>query len=210
MEVVGTIMQGEDLEPFLASHEVDVLILDVNVPASADNRNPYPLLQIIPVLIAKYPHLRILAISVNTQMALIEAFMNVGVHGYMYKDDTSSIQRLAQIVDIIAGGGTYFSDGIYQKMRGKKLTYETPKLTAHQLRLLSLCLTYPDMSTVDIATRMGLATSTVRNTLSEIYTRLGVHSRAAAIAKAQALEFLGRLDVRNMKVSPSKRTTHTG
>jgi two-component system nitrate/nitrite response regulator NarL len=119
MDVVGNVMKGNDLEPFLNSHPVDVLILDINVPVSTDNRNPFPILHAIPVLLKKYLGIHILAISVNTQPALIEALMNVGVRGYIYKDDTSSIQKLAQIVDLIAGGGTYFSDGIFQKLRGR-------------------------------------------------------------------------------------------
>jgi two-component system nitrate/nitrite response regulator NarL len=191
MEVIGTIMIGENIEPFLASHVVDVLLLDIYVPVSSENRNPYPVLYTIPPLLRKYPNLHILAISVNTDVTVIEALMKAGVRGYICKDDTNSIQQLPQIVDLIAKGGTYFSEGIYQRLQGKKVTSELYKLTAHQRELLSFCLAYPDMTTDEIALKTGSASSTVRNTLSDIYTRLGVHTKAAAISKAQTLGLLG-------------------
>ena len=43
---IGT--YGEDLDDILSNHEVNVLVLDINVPTSKDNPNPYPILHSIP------------------------------------------------------------------------------------------------------------------------------------------------------------------
>jgi DNA-binding CsgD family transcriptional regulator len=40
-------------------------------------------------------------------------------------------------------------------------------------------------STSEIADRLGIAPKTVRNRLSELYRRLGVHSRSAAVRLAE-------------------------
>jgi DNA-binding CsgD family transcriptional regulator len=55
------------------------------------------------------------------------------------------------------------------------------------MELLSLCAAYPDASTADLAQMMSISNSTVRNLLSNLYLRLGVHSRTAAVEKARAM-----------------------
>lgn len=60
-------------------------------------------------------------------------------------------------------------------------------LTPRQLEVLSLSAALPDLSSAQLAQRLGIAASTLRNMMSEAYLRLGVHNRAAAIAKARQL-----------------------
>jgi two-component system, NarL family, response regulator NreC len=184
IQVVSTALFGEELEPMLEKNIVDVLLLDISVPNSAENNNPYPILYIIPRLIQRYPRLNILVISMYTQRALVEALVNAGISGYIFKDDQASIQQLAKIVEIVAGGGVFFSQGAYRDLRGEPV--ET-LLTPRQLEALSLCAGQPDCDTVALANRLGITGSTLRNLLSGAYLRLGVRTRAAAIAKAQQL-----------------------
>jgi DNA-binding NarL/FixJ family response regulator len=55
---------------------------------------------------------------------------------------------------------------------------------------LLLSAAYPDDSTVELAKRLNVASSTVRNLLSQTYIRLDVHTRAAAIAKIKKMGLL--------------------
>ncbi|HXD09136.1 MAG TPA: hypothetical protein VN653_03645, partial [Anaerolineales bacterium] len=48
IEVAATLSFGEEIEPALAKSPIDVLLLDVGVPISAQDPNPYPILHIIP------------------------------------------------------------------------------------------------------------------------------------------------------------------
>lgn len=82
IEVVATALYGEDLEPILAQNLVNVLILDVHVPISPSNPNPYPILYQIPKLIQIYPELSVLVISMHAQRTLINAIMESGASGY--------------------------------------------------------------------------------------------------------------------------------
>ena len=43
IKVTGTFLFGEDLEADLQLHPVDMLILDVSVPTSPSNPNPFPI-----------------------------------------------------------------------------------------------------------------------------------------------------------------------
>src|SRR5215211_4034572 len=57
IEVVAIASYGEELEPLLAKHRVDVLLLDLSVRTSPENPNPFPILHTIPKLLQKYGHL---------------------------------------------------------------------------------------------------------------------------------------------------------
>jgi two-component system nitrate/nitrite response regulator NarL len=183
-EVVATISYGEELEPTLAAHHADVLLLDINVPTSADNPNPYPILHNIPSLLEKYPNLHILVISMYAERGLIRAVMEAGASGYVLKDDRAMLQDLGNVVQSIASGGIYFSQKAHQLMLSQKTTKSGEHLSPRQLEALSLCAAYPDWTSADLAEKMSVSNSTVRNLLSGAYLRLGVHSRPAAIARA--------------------------
>jgi DNA-binding NarL/FixJ family response regulator len=187
IQIVSTANYGEDLEPMMAEKEIDVLLLDVSVPNSAANHNPYPVLYIIPGLLENYPRLSILIISMFTQHSLIDALVNAGISGYIFKDDQNSIQEVDKIVEKIANGGIYFSQGAYWAAGENPVDL---LLTERQLDALSLSASRPDGDTISLAKRLGISGSTMRNLLSGAYLRLGVRTRAAAIAKAQQLGIL--------------------
>lgn len=187
VEVVATGTYGDELEMLLAEHPTDVLILDINVPTSPENRNLYPIMAVIPQLLEQYPTLNILIISMLNQHTLIEAMTDTGISGYILKNDQESIEQLGKIVQTIARGGFYFSPEAYRdtdEAPGK------PTLTTRQMEALSLCSTYPDDATVVLARRLDVSGSTLRNLLSGAYLRLGVRTRAAAIDKARQMGLL--------------------
>jgi DNA-binding NarL/FixJ family response regulator len=187
IEVVGTASYGEDLGPMLENQPVDVLIMDINVPSRRDNPNPFPALHVISRVIQDYPELGILVISILTQQTLIQALVELGVSGYIFKQDGESIRQLSRIVTMVARHGIYFSEEAFNKLRMDKSGQISQTLTARQLEALSLCASYPDCSTSEIAEKMKVANSTLRNLLSGAYLRLNVRTRSAAITRLQQL-----------------------
>ena len=187
IEVVATISFGEELEPTIAKHPTDVLLLDVNVPTSPENPNPYPILHVIPKLLQNYPELNILVISMHAERGLIRAVMDAGVSGYILKDDQATVKDLGSVVMSVAGGGIYFSQLAHQLYARHLSTEGKDALSPRQLEALSLSTAYPDDSTADLAQKMTVSNSTVRNLLSAAYIKLGVRNRTAAIAKARQL-----------------------
>ena len=187
VEVVATIMFGEELEPTLEEHPTDVLLLDVNVPTAPDNANPYPILHFIPKLLQAYPNLNVLVISMYAERGLIRSVMEAGASGYILKDDQSAIRDLGNVVLSVAGGGIYFSQKAHQLYAQYLSKNSRELLSARQLEALSLCAAYPNGTTADLAQQMSIGHSTVRNLLSVAYLKLDVRSRAAAIVKARQL-----------------------
>jgi DNA-binding CsgD family transcriptional regulator len=61
----------------------------------------------------------------------------------------------------------------------------TPPLTSRQLETIELLVN--GFSTREIANELGIAVETARNHIRGVLTRLGVHSRVAAVARAREL-----------------------
>jgi len=185
--VVATATYGEELELILEQHPSDVLLLDLNVRTSPDNANPFPILHVIPKLLQKHSNLSILVISMFAEPGLMKALVEAGVNGYILKDDTAAFRELGNVVLSVAHGGIYFSKKAHSLYMQVDAISGNDLLTPRQMEVISLCAAYPDASTSDLAQMMSVSNSTVRNLLSSLYLRLGVHSRTAALEKARAL-----------------------
>lgn len=190
IDVVATMTYGEELEPLLARYPLDVLLLDVQVPTSASNPHPFPILYLIPKFIQRYPDLAVLVISMHAQRTLINAVMEAGASGYILKDDRQSIRELATIIRRVASGEIQISDDAYKQLMRRKTGDLAQPLTARQLEALSLCAAYPDASTAELAQMMNIAHSTLRNLLSGAYLKLHVRSRTAAVAMAYKMNLI--------------------
>lgn len=197
IEVVAAATTGSEVTTILASHHVDVLLLDIHVPTAPHNPNPYPVLQLIPQLLQKYHDLAILIISMYAERALVKSLIAVGISGYILKDDREAIQNLGVVVQDIANHGIYFSPRLQKQLA--EYHDQEPLLTPRQLEILSLFSAYPDMTASAAALQLNVAHSTVRNLLSNAYLKLGVRNRSAAIMRAHQLGLLASSTPINMK-----------
>jgi|SRR5690349_1269105 len=186
VNIVSAMSYGEELQPTLVKIPTDVLILDISVPASESNPNPYPILYEIPSLLQQFPNLVILVISMHMERGMIRAVMEAGASGYILKDDQPTLRDLENVVISVFNGGIHLSRQANDALlRGT--TGDESLLSKRQREALSLCLSYPDSSTADLAKKMSISNSTVRNLLSGSYIKLGVRSRNAAVTKARQL-----------------------
>lgn len=187
IEVTATLSVADLLEPVLSKSEVDVLILDVGVPTSAENRNPFPILHVIPKLLEEHHNLNILVISMRAERGLIRGVMEAGANGYVLKDDPSANEQLIEIIKSVAEGGVYMSQEA-GALYDKHLALENGKqLSPRQLAALSLCAAYPGKKNTELAQKMNVTHSTFRNFLSGAYIKLKAGNRTEAIAKARQM-----------------------
>lgn len=180
IEIVAEARYGEELPPLLNQHSVDLLILDVSVPTSAKNPNPYPILHLIPALLEAHPGLRILVISQYPDRTLVKAILDSGASGYLLKDDFAAIRQLGELVaSATRDEGLVLSEAVGDKLPKKGA------LTKGQQELLSYIAAYPDATLMAVSQHFGRAYTTVRNMLTHIYLRLNVTNKTAAIMVAR-------------------------
>ena len=185
IKVVDSSLYGDDLVPMLKKNKVDVLLLDLSVPISVDNSSQFPMIFKLKEIAKEFPQIKVIVISTFKARGLVKAAIESGVRGYIFKDDQVSIKQLARIVMIVAGGGNYYSQGAYFDLPDEK-TWK--QITPRQMEVLTMAAAYPDDSTNELAKRLKISGSTLRNILSNAYTRLGVHTRSAALERIRTLK----------------------
>lgn len=175
----------QEVESYLKTHATDILILDIEVSNAPDTTEPYPILHAIPLLLEKFPEIKIVVISMHNRPVLIKAVKKAGASGYILKDDVVSYEKLDQVlINISKYDSIYFSP---EALRVLTHPDEIPSLTPRQSEILSFIASNPTMKTKDLAEQLFVSPSTIRNHLSDIYLALEVNSRSSAILKAQQL-----------------------
>ena len=187
IDVAATTQNGEELEAAVEAHHIDVLILDVAAPTSADNPNPYPILFMIARLLDQYPTMNVLVISMHMERILVKKVVEAGASGYILKDDRAAIVDLPSIIRAVNEGGVYFSKQVADMLLKPGTGEGDQVLSPRQTEALSLCAAHPEYTSEQIARQMKVANSTVRNLLSGVYLKMGVPNRAAAIARARQM-----------------------
>ena len=189
IKIVGTALYGDEVMPLLAQNHVDLLLLDLGVPTSRENKMPYPIFHVIPQVIELYPHISVVIITMYDDVSLIKAIMETGISGYIFKDDLYAMQEFGSIItSIVRDDGRYWSPEVRRILGvSENKNEKVPSLTPRQLQVISLCATYPGKSTAQLAALMHIANSTFRNHLTDAYFKLGVPNRATAVAKARQL-----------------------
>ena len=189
VQIVFTAANGQAFETQLATTPADVVLMDLGVPTEPGSQHAYPVPAALPTLHNRYPDLNVIIVSVSADRVLIETMLNAGATGYLVKSDTEAYERLAGIITIVAEGGQYLSQTAQQLLRRPAPTETGSALTRRQVEVLSLCAAYPDSNLGELAQRLGVSPTTVRNQMSQIYLRLEVRTPHAAVLRPTSLGY---------------------
>jgi DNA-binding NarL/FixJ family response regulator len=191
IKIVVEALSGADFEVQLAANPSDVALMALRVPAAADNPSYYPLVHAIPRLLELYPDLAIIVFSGLADPRHIRSIMAAGAKGYVHKGDAQIYPVLPQVLLSIRQAGVFYSPTAIIALRQSNLgAAGQTLLTPRQLQAIALCAAYPRDSLRELAVRMGVSASTIRNLLSQSYERLDVSSRAQAVLRAEKLGLL--------------------
>jgi DNA-binding NarL/FixJ family response regulator len=175
----------QNVARYLHDEPADLLILDVNVLNAPGDVEPFPIQHAISDIQEKYPEVKIIVISMLNQPALIRSVQRAGASGYILKDDSDSFRKLDEIlIEIATHDSIYFSPFAAKVLSNPG---EIPTLSRRQMEVLSMLSSHSSLSTREMAEKLYIAPSTFRNHVSDIFLKLGVNSRTAAILRAKQL-----------------------
>lgn len=161
--------QIEELQP-------DVALLDMRLPSLNG-------IQIITALSDAASPTKALVLSAFNDSTLVYEAIAAGAAGYVTKD--ADRQTICDAIVATARGKTVFSTdlhgGLAEQIRAHRHD-ERPRLSPREREILTL--TAEGRSSPEIARLLFLSTSTVKTHLTNIYEKLEVSDRAAAVAKA--------------------------
>ncbi|HLZ59322.1 MAG TPA: response regulator transcription factor [Ktedonosporobacter sp.] len=179
-EVVGEATNGEEAITLAANLQPDVILMDLQMPGingiEATRR-----------IVETSPHISILVITMYENDDFIFAAMRAGARGYLLKGADQDEMLLA--IRAIANGGAIFSPAIAGRLMQYFATLQSatqqvfPELTEREREVLTLIA--QGYTNPSIAQRLGLSSKTVRNHVSNIFSKLQVVDRAQAIIVAR-------------------------
>jgi two-component system response regulator DesR len=130
-------------------------------------------------LCADFPALKICLLSAYLEPALVRDLLQAGVHGYILKDD-DYVSRIDTIIRDLADGEIYLSPQAYEALAQATRAAATEQpLSEREIEILRLAKR--GLPNPQIAQALHISPGTVRNHLSAIYRKLGVHSRPEAL-----------------------------
>ncbi|SMG33335.1 two component transcriptional regulator, LuxR family [Marivirga sericea] len=154
LTILDTVSNGQEVLDFLADHEVDVVIMDLNMPVLNG-------IEATEIIKKKFPKTKILILSMFDREGYIQNALDVGVDGYVLKNVSES--EILSAVKRIMEGKTYFSQDVMAKMAMKMRVYGESeggvKLTDTERKILQH-LSEGDTSG-EISEKLDLAPNTI-------------------------------------------------
>jgi two-component system, NarL family, nitrate/nitrite response regulator NarL len=176
LELVGQGADGRQALADLQSLEPDVAVIDMRIPGLSG-------LDVLAAAKRDQLKTRIVFLSAHLDSDLVYRAIAGGASGYLSKeaDRDEILDAVAAVsrgeVVIAAEGQT----GLAGEIRRREVT-ERPILTPREKEVL--VLTAEGLTAPDIAKQLQLGVATVRSHLQNLYEKLGVSDRAAAVAEA--------------------------
>ena len=174
IELVGEGATGQDAFRLLEQHKPHVLLLDIDMPQTADHTNGkrFQIATAIWQLKDISPSTATIILSQHISSALIEASLMNGVQGYLLKSDELT-GMLAQSIRAVYYGGLFFSKGIRDKIHsgtGAGINGITPR----QREIILAITAQPELAYIEHARRLGITEGALKNRLGDAYRRLNV------------------------------------
>ncbi len=181
IEVVATAGTGEEAVAQAAELQPDVVVMDVQMPGidgiEATRR-----------VTADSPHIGVVVLTMAEEDSTLFAAMRAGARGYLLKGANQA--EIVRAITAVAQGEAIFGPAIATRVAeffaaapAAAADQVFPQLTSREREILSLVAA--GRSNAQIASTLFLSPKTVRNNVSNIFAKLHVADRAAAIIQAR-------------------------
>jgi len=176
IRLVAESRRGSDVAALVHRTRPDVLLLDLFIEPEFEP------LSVVRRLRVDCPDLKICLLSAYLEPSLVRDLLQAGVYGYILKDD-DYVSRIGSIIRDLADGRLYLSPGAYEALAQATRAEGTEQpLSEREIEILRLA--ERGLPNPQIAQALHISPGTVRNHLSAIYRKLGVHSRHEALQVA--------------------------
>lgn len=158
---------------FLANSmsDLDLLITDIEMGGLSG-------IDVVSKLKERNTEFPILVISMHNKLSVIKKCKQLGVNGYLLKDDSNRI--LFEAINCLFSGGTYFSEKVTKTL--EKVKEYDKDLTPREEEIIR-CLT-KGMESKEIADNLFISVNTVKTHRRNLKSKLGLETTADIIKYA--------------------------
>lgn len=179
LKVIGEAQDGHEALPLCKSLQPQVIVLDITMKGL----NGFAVAQALLGADKPTHPPAILILTAYDQVAYVQAMLKLGVKGYWLKSARGS--QIRQAVHEVVANKLSLDPAIQRLLAEESHTTasEVEPLTGRELEVLRLVVQGARNS--EIGQKLSIAVKTVETHLTSIYGKMGVQSRAEAIALAQ-------------------------
>src|SRR5947209_8021803 len=177
-EVVGEATTGAEAIAQAKALQPDVILMDIKRPGLNG-------IEATREIVAASPHISILMVTMLEDDESVFAAMRAGARGYVLKGANQA--EILRAIRAIASGEAIFGPGIAKRVLGffsaARPTVPPrvfPELSERETELMA-----QGRSNQEIADQLGLTLKTVRNHVSNVFSKLQVADRAQAVLRAR-------------------------
>ncbi|MES2709637.1 MAG: response regulator transcription factor [Verrucomicrobiota bacterium] len=154
-----------------------VMLLDVGLPGKSG-------LEALPEVLRLAPDCRVVILTVFEDEAKISAAISLGACGYLLK--TARPEQIVEAIHEAAHGGSPMSPAIASRVVKllASLTRPSPPVALSPREREMLTLIVEGLTAKEIAHRLEVSIHTIDTHTRHLFKKLGVRSRAAAVARA--------------------------
>lgn len=180
IEVVGEAADGNEAVTNVGRLQPDVVLMDVTMPG-ADG------IEATGRIIDASPHIAVIVLTMDGGDASVMAALRAGARGYVLKGAQRA--ELLRAIRAVAAGDAVLGPGVARRLpaylapTAPDAPAPFPELTDREREILALVA--QGRSNAEITDRLVVSPKTVRNHISNIFAKLGVRDRAAAIVLAR-------------------------
>ena len=181
MELVFEASNGNELLTKLERTQVDVLLLDLDMP-DMDG------IDALKALRPQYPDLGVIILTTYSDSKMIAYLMELGANSYLLKD--TDPETLERAIVSVSREGYYFTKNVSQamltglkgQMRKKPTLKNNVSLTAREVEVLELIC--QENTAKEIADKLFISPRTAEGHRRKLIEKLGVKNTAGLIVKA--------------------------
>lgn len=175
MEAVGEAKNGVEAVEFCATHEVDVVLMDIVMPLMDGSEATRRIL-------ALGKPVKVIVLTSFHEQDLVQQALKAGATSYLLKN--VSAEELAEAIRAAHGGFSTLSPEATEALI--QVTRERPgigfDLTKREREILALLV--KGLSNLEISNQLFISMATVKYHLTNIFTKLGAKNRVEAVTIA--------------------------
>jgi DNA-binding NarL/FixJ family response regulator len=177
MDIIGVAYDGQQALQFLKVNDVDMVLLDINMPVLNG-------VEANKIIAKDYPNIKVIGLSMLKDIELIKTLVNDGARAYLLKN--SGQEEVINTIREVALGNLCFDEDILddiissidsdKKKSDRKIL---PKLSRREKEILSLIM--DEFTTAEIAEKLFISFGTVETHRRNIINKLGVRNTAGLV-----------------------------
>lgn len=180
IEIVGQALNGEEVLSFLENNNVDVILMDINMPVLDG-------IETSKIILKKYQNTKVLMLTMHNIMEFINQIIKLGVAGYILK--TTSREDLIYAVKKVASGENYFCKEVTETLvesiksvKNSKSIKDEIHLTKREIEIINYIS--QEFTTLEIAKFLGLSHHTVESQRRNLLSKLEVRNTVGIVKYA--------------------------